>query len=76
MYHEPWATRKNLGSTGNMVEIEPKRALKLDYGSIPRVLAHATKVSERRPGLIMTHATQGFTVMAPFLNPIIGNREC
>jgi hypothetical protein len=24
MYHEPWAARRNLDSTGNMVEIEPK----------------------------------------------------
>ncbi len=24
MYHEPWAARGNLDSTGNMVEIEPK----------------------------------------------------
>ncbi len=24
MYHEPWAARRNLDSTGNMVEIESK----------------------------------------------------
>ena len=52
MYHEPWAARGNLDSTGNMVEIEPKWA-KLDFGSIPHVLPHASQVSERRPGLMI-----------------------
>ena len=51
MYHERWAARGNLDSTGNMVEIEPKRA----FGSIPQVLAHASQVSERRPGLMIHH---------------------
>jgi hypothetical protein len=54
MYHEPWAARGNLDSTGNMVEIEPKWA-QLDSGSIPQVLPHATQVSERRPGLMIHH---------------------
>ena len=34
MYHEPWVARRNLDSTGTMVEIEPKWA-HLDFGSIP-----------------------------------------
>ena len=54
MYHEPWAARGNLDSTGNMVEIEPKWA-KRAFGSIPQVLPHATQVSERRPGLMIHH---------------------
>ena len=53
MYREPWVARGNLDSTGNMVEIEPKFALKLGFGSIPQVLPHATQVSERRPGLMI-----------------------
>ena len=56
MYHELWAARKNLDSTGNMVEIESKWALKLDFGSIPQVLPHASQVSERRPGLMIHHS--------------------
>ena len=55
MYHEPWAARGNLDSTGKVVGIEPKWALKLDFGSIPQVLPHATQVSERRPGLMIHH---------------------
>ena len=45
-YHELWAARRNLDSTGNMVEIEPR-------ASIPQVLPHASQVSERRPGLMI-----------------------
>jgi hypothetical protein len=55
MYHEPWAARGNLDSTGNMVEIEPKWAVKLDFGSTPHMLTHASQVSERRPGLMVHH---------------------
>ena len=54
MYHEPWAARGNLDSTGNMVEIEPKWA-KRTFGTIPQVLPHATQVSERRPALMIHH---------------------
>ena len=54
MYHEPWAARRNLDSTGNMVEIEPKWAQRA-FGSIPQVLAHATQVYERLPGLMIHH---------------------
>ena len=55
MYHEPWAARGNLDSTGNMVEIEPKWALKRTFGSISQVLPHASQVSERHPGLTIHH---------------------
>ena len=55
MYHELWAARINLDSTGIMVEIESKWALKLDCGSIPQVLPHASQVSKRRPGLMIHH---------------------
>ena len=55
MYHEPWAARGNLDSTGNMVEIEPKWALKTHFWLDSPVLPHATQVSERRPGLMIHH---------------------
>ena len=54
MYHERWAARGNIDSTGNMVEIEPKWAQRA-FGSIPQVLPRATQVSERRPGLMIHH---------------------
>ena len=46
---ETWIAR-------DMVEIEPKWALKRAFGSIPQVLPHATQVSECRPGLMIHHS--------------------
>ena len=54
MCHEPWAARRNLDSTGNMVEIEPKWANSI-LARFPQVLPHASQVSERRPGLMIHH---------------------